>query len=290
METFELRYFLGVAQEENIHRASEKLRVSPGSLSKAVQRLEDELKVTLFVRKGRNIQLTDHGKLLEKRASEIIQLEEATRLEVGGHAGVLRVVIAGPEILLSEMGITLTAKIKSKFPLSTFEYHSSDDEEALDQVIRGEAHLALVTADIPAHQKLASQFITDAYFQTYAGKGHPLYHAAKTKKTVPIAEVLKFAFASPSHSLLGKVGSKQSLDGWRDDQFPRKVDYLASSLSLLQELAVKGQALVYLPDYYGERLNLEMLKISGCPYSCSQKVKMVARNIKDHAWLNQLFS
>ena len=97
MEIFELRYFLAVANGENIHRASEKLHVSPGSLSKAITRLEDELSVTLFSREGRNICLTDHGKLFQKRAAEIIQLEEAARLELSGHLGAVQVVIAGPE-------------------------------------------------------------------------------------------------------------------------------------------------------------------------------------------------
>ena len=102
MEIFELKYFLGVARDENIHRASEKLHVSPGSLSKAISRLENELSVTLFSREGRNIRLTDHGRLFQKRASEIVQLEEAARLELAGHEGAIQVVIAGPEILLTK--------------------------------------------------------------------------------------------------------------------------------------------------------------------------------------------
>src|SRR5262245_47708690 len=105
METFELRYFLAVAQFENIHRASEKLNVAPASLSKAVSRLEAELGKKLFLRQGRNIRLTDHGKLLRQRASQLIQLEESTKLEISGHKGTIHVTLAGPEVLLSKFGI-----------------------------------------------------------------------------------------------------------------------------------------------------------------------------------------
>src|SRR5882724_1423159 len=108
MEIFELKYFFEVAKSENIHRASEKLRVSPGSLSKAISRIEEELKTTLFSRDGRNIKLTDHGKLLKFRAAQILQLEEATRMEIAGHEGQLKVVMAGPEVLLSKMGMNVT--------------------------------------------------------------------------------------------------------------------------------------------------------------------------------------
>src|SRR5271155_2109038 len=90
MEIFELRYFLEVAKVENIHRASEKSRVSPGSLSKAIARLEAELEVKLFSRAGRNIRLTDQGRLLRMRAAQLLQLEEAARVEIGGLQGQLK--------------------------------------------------------------------------------------------------------------------------------------------------------------------------------------------------------
>ena len=289
MEIFELRYFLGVAQYENIHRASEKLNVSPGSLSKAISRLESELQVSLFSREGRNIRLTDHGRLFQKRASEIVQLEEAARLELAGHEGRIQVVIAGAEILLSEMGMSISADLKKKYPKSSFEFHAVNDEDAIGQVSRGEAHLALVTQDISSHLGLTSKILSEPHFQTVVGKGHPLHAAARLKKIVPVAQVLEHSFVSPNHPLLGKVGLKQSLDGWRDDQFPRRVEFLTSSLKLLEEFVTQGRALAYLPDYYAKRLDVEVLKISGCPYTCSQKVRLVAKNPKDRSWLNQWF-
>ena len=289
MEIFELRYFLGVARFENLHRASETLNVSPGSLSKAISRLEDELSIKLFHREGRNIRLTDHGRLLQRRASELVNLEEATRTEVAGHAGSLHVVLAGPEVLLTKMGLTLTEEIRKHHAKTSVEFHAVTDELALEEVLRGEAHLAIVTEDVPARSQLHSKSLGDAKFQTYAGEGHPLFKKAKSGKTIPVEEVLAHPFVSPSHPLLGRVGLKQSLDGWRDDQFPRKVEYLTSSLRLLEELLVTGKALAYLPSYFVEGLGVELLKVSGCPYSCSQKVKLVARNPKDIGWLNRLF-
>jgi DNA-binding transcriptional LysR family regulator len=289
MEIFELRYFLAVAGQENIHRASEKLSVSPGSLSKAITRLEDELSVSLFNREGRNIRLTDQGRLLQRKASEIVQLEEAARLEMAGHHGTLNVVISGPEILLSKMGLSLCQILKKKFPASRFEFHSNSDEKALQQVARGEAHLAIVTTEVGPKMGLFSKILGETKFQTYVGKGHPLFSAAHSKRTVSIEKLLQYPFVSPSNPLLGKVGLKQSLDGWRDDQFPRKVEYLTSSLKILEEIVFSGKAIAYLPDYFCEKSRIEALKVSGCPYSCVQKIWLVARNPKNIGWLNQLF-
>lgn len=289
MEIFELRYFLGVAKSENIHKASEKLRVSPASLSKAISRLEGELSTKLFHREGRNIRLTDQGRVLQRKASEIVQLEEATRVEVSGHHSRLQVIMTGPEILLSKMGLELSQSIKAKHSNASFEFHSTSDDEALEQVSRGEAHLAIVTSDVDTKRGLTAKTIDEAHFQTYVGEGHPLFAAAKAKRITPVSQVLEHSFVSPSNPLLGRVGLKQSLDGWRDDQFPRKVVYLTSSLKLLEEIVESGKAIAYLPDYYASKLKLQTLKISGCPYSCHQKVRLVARQPKDIGWINQLF-
>ncbi len=290
MELYELKYFLGVARFENIHRASEKLNVSTASLSKAVARLEEELGVNLFLRERRNIKLTDQGRLLQKKASEMIQLEETMRLEVSGHPGTIQVSIAGPEILLSKMGTDLSLKLKKRFSTMRFEFQACSEEEALEKVDRGEAHLAIITGDLGAHSSvLSTKALEEAIFQVFVGESHPLYSKAKAKKVVPVEEVLKFAFVSPDNPLLGRVGARQSLDGWRDDQFRRNVEYLTSSLKILEELVVSGAAIAYLPNYFCKQLNVEVLKISGCPYHCTQKIKLVAKNPKDTSWLNQIF-
>lgn len=289
MEIFELRYFLGVAAQENIHKASEKLFVSPGSLSKAITRLEDELSLKLFTREGRNIKLTAQGRLLQKRASEIVQMEEATKLELVGHLGTIHVTMAGPEILLSQFGFNLTQDIKKSFPQSHFSFEAMDDEVAIEKVQRGEIHLALVTSDLSKNLDLSHKTIGETSFQTFIGKDHPLYARAKLKKQFSMHEVLEYSFVSPNNPLLGKVGHKQSLDGWRDDRFPRKVEYMTSSLKTLEEILVEGKAIAYLPDYFGKKLDVLPLKINDCPYTCQQKIKMVARNSKDIGWLNQIF-
>jgi DNA-binding transcriptional LysR family regulator len=284
MEIFELRYFLGVAQFENIHKASEQLSISPGSLSKAITRLEEELGVKLFLKSGRNIHLSHHGRLLQKRASAIVQLEESTRVEVAGDKGSLHVIMAAPETLLSHMGQELGLTLKKKYPLSTIEFVSCTEDEAIMKVSRGEAHLALVTMDhFP--EKLSHKIILETSFAVFAGSGHPL----KGKKSIPIEDLLTHSFIAPSTPYLGEVQEKQSLDGWRDDKFQRKIDYLTSSLKLTETMVKKGKALAYLPDYIGEEMNLTKLTITGCPYYCKQKIRMVARNPKDTSWLKDIW-
>lgn len=89
MELRTLQYFLTVAREENITRASEVLHITQPTLSRQLQQLEQELGTELFVR-GRNFALTEAGMLLRRRAEEVVDMmykiesEIETAGEVGG--------------------------------------------------------------------------------------------------------------------------------------------------------------------------------------------------------------
>ena len=58
MEIRVLKYFLMVAREENITRASQLLHVTQPTLSRQLMQLEDELGVKLFQRGSHRIVLT----------------------------------------------------------------------------------------------------------------------------------------------------------------------------------------------------------------------------------------
>ena len=85
MDIRELRYFLAVADEQNITKAAERLYISQPSLSKQMSNLEEEIGAPLFIRGGRKITLTDSGMLLKKRAEELMDLYDKTRFELMGH-------------------------------------------------------------------------------------------------------------------------------------------------------------------------------------------------------------
>lgn len=287
MELFELRYFLAVAKHENIHRASEELHISPGSLSKAVARLEEELGVKLFGRVNRNIQLNHNGVLLQKRARDIVALEESAKIELFANKDQLHIRIAGSELLLALPGVELVQKFRDRFQHCSFDFIGGDNTETIERIEKGEAHLGVVTGTIPT--QLTAKKILAVEFQTCVGRGHPLYKIAKSGKSIDIYDLLKHEFIVPSQSVLGPVQAHQSLDGWRDDKFPRRVRFVSSSLRLIEQMVVTGAALAYLPDYYATQIDVVTLNITGCPFICKQDVSLIARNPKHSSWLNFIF-
>jgi len=81
MNLNQLLYFSVTARHQHFTRAAEELFISQPSLSYAISSLEEELGVSLFQKKGRNVVLTPHGKLflthVERALSEIHQGREA---------------------------------------------------------------------------------------------------------------------------------------------------------------------------------------------------------------------
>ncbi|WP_026081076.1 LysR family transcriptional regulator [Paenibacillus sp. PAMC 26794] len=80
MELLQLKYFLTVARCEHVTEAAGKLHVTQSSLSKTIQRLEDDLGVPLFDRIGRKLRLNDFGRtFLQRTEKALFELEQGKR-------------------------------------------------------------------------------------------------------------------------------------------------------------------------------------------------------------------
>ncbi|MEK5028401.1 LysR family transcriptional regulator [Paenibacillus sp. FSL M7-1046] len=77
MELLQLQYFLVVARLEHVTEAARTLHVTQSSLSKTIQRLEEDLGVPLFDRIGRKLRLNEFGSQFLRRAERaLFELEQ----------------------------------------------------------------------------------------------------------------------------------------------------------------------------------------------------------------------
>lgn len=80
MELLQLKYFLTVARCEHVTEAAGRLHVTQSSLSKTIQRLEEDLGVPLFDRIGRKLRLNDFGRtFLQRTEKALFELEQGKR-------------------------------------------------------------------------------------------------------------------------------------------------------------------------------------------------------------------
>lgn len=75
----QLGYFYQAAVLQHFNQAAEKMNISEPSLSRSISSLEDELGVTLFEKRGRNVILTKVGEIFLEHATQI--LDDVKRAE-----------------------------------------------------------------------------------------------------------------------------------------------------------------------------------------------------------------
>lgn len=88
-----LRYFWAVAHEGNLTRAAERLNVSQSALSIQIQKLESQLGHALFERRGRQLLLTEAGRIALDHADSIFATGEELLGTLKDRAGLSRQVL-----------------------------------------------------------------------------------------------------------------------------------------------------------------------------------------------------
>ncbi|MFJ9176534.1 LysR family transcriptional regulator [Streptomyces sp. NPDC102360] len=178
LETREIEYVVAVAEELHFGRAAQRLAIAQPALSKAVQRVERRLGVTLFVRSSRQVALTPAGEALLRDGRYALDAVAAaaerarraagsgTRLRLvlkpGGDAGLLSAILAAyaegsdarrVEIVFS--GPTdRAAQLRDGRADVGLLYMPFDDLEGLDhETLRVEERVAV----LPAAHRLAAR-------------------------------------------------------------------------------------------------------------------------------------
>lgn len=90
-----LRYFVAVAEEENVGRAAERLHLTQSPLSRQIQSLEADLGLALFHRAKKRLRLTAAGQAFLVEAKSLLahgdRVEQQVRAIAAGSAGALAI-------------------------------------------------------------------------------------------------------------------------------------------------------------------------------------------------------
>ena len=145
MELRLLRYFLTVAKEQSFTKAAEQLHITQPTLSRQMAAFEEELGVTLFIRSGKKISLTDEGILLKRRALEILNLEERMLEELKGKEEVVEgtVTIGCGEFAAVETLAKICKTYKEKYPLGQIVLHTATADAVYEMMNKGLIDIAL---------------------------------------------------------------------------------------------------------------------------------------------------
>jgi len=134
MELRILHYFLAIAREGSISKAAKSLHMTQPTLSTQIKNLEEELGKQLLIRGSKRITLTEEGKLLQKRAEEIIDLVEKTQSEISNE-------YIGGDLYIGSGDIRFIVKIihafKQDYPLVHIHLFSGNTSDTLEKIDKG---------------------------------------------------------------------------------------------------------------------------------------------------------
>ena len=136
-----LHYFWVVAKTGGIARAGEQLHLTPQSISGQLRVLEDALGEKLLRRVGRNLELTDVGRLVLSYADEIFTLGEELQAALGAGG--------------SGRSLQFRVGVADVVPKS-LAYHLLEPAMALPETLRivaREGRLASLLADLAVHSQ-----------------------------------------------------------------------------------------------------------------------------------------
>jgi DNA-binding transcriptional LysR family regulator len=148
MDLLQLRYFQAVARHQHVSRAAAELHVAQPALSRAIARLEAELGVPLFDRRGRRVQLNRFGAMFLARAGRALGELEQGQHELRDAAGLAqgRVAVAA-ETLRTLSG--LVAGFLAGHPGVSFRLYQSSAPVMAAQLQAGEVDLGLASQPLP---------------------------------------------------------------------------------------------------------------------------------------------
>ena len=187
MDLRHLRYFVAVAEEQNVTRAAARLHVSQPPLSRQIRDLEAELGVELFRRTPRSLTLTEPGRLFLGEARAVLQRADDAVMAVQVAAKRER-----RELRLGyapSLTVELLPRALQLFELATpgvrVSLHDLSTEECEERLLSGKLDLALTVRPSAARRRdLAFEKLVDYPLYAAVSTSHPLAR----KRALPIAQ------------------------------------------------------------------------------------------------------
>ncbi len=189
MELRHLKYFVAVAEEQNVTRAAARLHVSQPPLSRQIRDLEQELGVALFEHTARAVRLTAAGRVFLNEAQAVLRrAEEAVqtvKAAAGGRGGEINVAYA-PSLTVQVLPGTLRL-FQGESPGVRVNLHDLSTEEMFKGLREDKLDVALMIH--PGQKSLTGLAFEELYTYPLCLAAHPTHPLARERR-VKLRDVL----------------------------------------------------------------------------------------------------
>lgn len=189
MEMYQIRYFLAVCETLNFTRAAEKCFVSQPSLTKAIQKLEDDLGGRLFTRTKNSVQLTELGQIMQPNLTQLYSAVRLTKEQAKNF-------ISSQHTRLS-LGIMCTISLEPmvdmlkdfalRHPMIELRFREGTLEQLTDAIDKSDIDMAILAAPSEFPKRFDTQML---YPETFV-IACPPRHRFSTQKTIELPDLHK---------------------------------------------------------------------------------------------------
>lgn len=255
-----LRYFVAVAEEGHITRAAERLDMQQPPLSRQIRLMERELKVQLFRRLPRGVELTSAGHVLLPEARGMLarfdRALEITRRAARGEHGSLCVGIA-PTALFNPMVPKAIRAFREAFPMVSLVLEEGLSNEVVTRFDSDQMDVAFVRAPQVRAQGVVVTPLQEEPMIVALPSSHPIAKRGKAQ-LVPLT-----ALANDPFILIGPQDTglhHETVAACRAAGFMPKLGQPAPRITSTLSLVAAGLGIAVIPS------TMENVRIAGIVY------------------------
>ena len=262
MTITQLHYVLAVAEHKNFTKAAQKVFVTQPTLSMQIQKLEEELEVTIFDRTKKPIQLTEVGQKIVQQARNIVnesdRIQDIVDQQKGFIGGIFRLGVI-PTVMPTLLPMFIGNFIK-KYPKVKLKIEELHTEAILEKLKEG--HLDAAIAATPLEMEgIKETVLYYEPFVAYTPSDHPLSKAEKIE--VDDLDINNMLLLEDGHCFKdGIINLCKASRDYEDEQLQLE----SGSFETLIKLANEGMGMTLLPYLHtldmkeADKKNLKMFK------------------------------
>jgi len=240
MELYPLKVFLTVANEKSFSRAAEKLLRTQPAISLAIQKLESDLQEKLMDRSGKDLILTDAGRIVLEFARRFENLEG----ELENALAELRDNSAGRLIIGANESTTLyllehIGQYRRLYPKVKVQVRRSLSSKIPSQLIDGDLELGLISYD-PEDDRLVSHVIFTDHLAFVVSPQHRF----ASREEVSITELGMETFVA--HNVLSPYRAVVLREFTRH-KVPLNMDIEMPTVETIRKLVQRNEGVAFLP-------------------------------------------
>jgi DNA-binding transcriptional LysR family regulator len=238
MELLQLKYFQCVARLEHMTKAAEQLQIAQPSLSKTIARLEEDIGVPLFDRRGRQVRLNAYGRIfLERIDRAFMELTEAQR-EIrdlaGLNQGTITLSVSVPRILPELLGAFF-----AEYPDVRLRQVLQSTSAMMRDLENGEVDLCISSVPIMGPDIVWQPLMTEEIFLIV-----PPHHELANRDSVCLREVSHLPFISMNEGF----GFRDLTDGFcRQAGFVPYIAFEGDQPDVIGGLVQQGLGIAFVP-------------------------------------------